>query len=88
MRGGRREVRGCGIFVATRSQQTRLVGCGGRLFLVIPLGFKPKSFGTFSDLIRLNEKRENPFWALPFPRDPVGIQNLKCREINLRWFAL
>lgn len=84
MRGGRREVRGCGIFVATRSQQTRLVGCGGQAFLVIPLGFNPKTFGTFSDLIRLNEIRENPFWALPFPRDPVGIQKLKYREINLR----
>ena len=23
-----------------------------------------------------------------FVCDPVGIQNLKCRETNLRWFAL
>jgi hypothetical protein len=48
---------------------------GGRLFLVIPLGFNPKSFGTFSDLIQLNEKREKPFVGTPFFfGDPVGIQ--------------
>ena len=81
MRGGRREVRGCGIFVATRSQQTRLVGCGGQAFLVIPLGFNPKSFGTFSDLIRLNEKREKPFVGTPFSfGDPVGIQPQELRD--------
>ena len=34
-------------------------------FLVIPLGFKPKTFRTFSDLIRLNEKREKPFVGTP-----------------------
>ena len=80
-------MRGCGIFVATRSQQTRLVGCGGRLFLVIPLGFKPKTFRTFSDLIRLNEKREKPFWALPFPRDPVGIQTQDLQNRNLTLYS-
>ena len=47
---------------------------GDRLFLVIPLGFNPKTFRTFSDLIQLNEKREKPFVGTPFPRDPVGIQ--------------
>ena len=80
-------MRGCGIFVATRSQQTRLVGCGGRLFLVIPLGFKPKTFRTFSDLIRLNEKRESPFWELPFPRDPVGIQTQDLQNRNLTLYS-
>ena len=34
-------------------------------FLVIPLGFNPKTFGTFSDLIQLNEKREKPFVGTP-----------------------
>ena len=47
MRGGRREVRGCGIFVATRSQQTRLVGCGGQAFPRDPVGIQPQELRDF-----------------------------------------
>ena len=50
-------------------------------FLVIPLGFNPKSFRTFSDLIRLNEKREKPFVGTPFSfGDPVGIQTQDLQD--------